>query len=240
MPKPIDLTGKKFGRLSVIERVSNSKDGRTMWKCRCDCGNERIIMGKSLRNGHTQSCGCLNKEIVSNNSLIDRVGERFGRLVVVSRAEDYIAPNGKKHIRWKCQCDCGQETIVDVCQLVQGNTKSCGCLHNELLQAGNVKHGGRYDRLYKVYTNMKNRCYNQNSNDYQYYGARGIKICTEWLNDYTAFKKWAYANGYNDSAQHGQCTIDRIDVNGNYEPSNCRWVSMSVQSKNRRNVVNKT
>lgn len=240
MPKPIDLTGKKFGRLSVIERVSNNKDGRTMWRCRCDCGNERIIMGKSLRNGHTQSCGCLNKEIVSNNSLIDRVGERFGRLVVVSRADDYIAPNGKKHIRWKCLCDCGQETTADVCQLVQGHTKSCGCLHNELLQTGNVKHGGRYDRLYKVYANMKNRCYNQNSNDYQYYGARGIKICTEWLNDYTAFKNWAYANGYDDSAQHGQCTIDRIDVNGNYEPSNCRWVSMSVQSKNRRNVINKT
>lgn len=240
MPKPIDLTGKKFGRLSVIERVANNKDGHTMWKCRCDCGNERIIMGKSLCSGHTQSCGCLNKEIVNNNSLIDRIGERFGRLVVVSRAEDYIAPNGKKHIRWKCLCDCGRETIVDVCQLVQGNTKSCGCLHNELLQAGNVKHGGRYDRLYKVYANMKNRCYNKNSNDYQYYGARSIKICTEWLNDYTVFKKWAYSTGYDDSAQQGQCTIDRIDVNGNYEPSNCRWVSMSIQSKNRRNVINKT
>lgn len=102
------------------------------------------------------------------------------------------------------------------------------------------KHGGCYDRLYKVYANIKNRCYNENSNDYQYYGARGIKICAEWLNDYTAFKKWAYANGYNDSAQYGQCTIDRIDVNGNYEPSNCRWVSMSIQSKNRRNVIDKT
>lgn len=240
MPKPIDLTGQKFGRLSVIERAPNNKDGRTMWKCRCDCGNERIIMGKSLRNGHTQSCGCLNREITSNNFVIDRVGERFGRLVVLSRAEDYIAPNGKKHIRWKCLCDCGKETVVDVCQLAQGHTKSCGCLHSELLRAGNIKHGGCYDRLYKVYANMKNRCYNQNSNDYQYYGARGIEICTEWLDDYATFKKWAYANGYNDNAQHGQCTIDRIDVNGNYEPSNCRWVSMSIQSKNRRNVINKT
>lgn len=188
MPKPIDLTGQKFGRFSVIERVQNNNDGHAMWKCICDCGNERIVMGKSLRNGHTKSCGCLNKEITSDKSVINRVGERFGRLVVISRAEDYIAPNGKKHIRWKCLCDCGKVTDVDVCQLVSGKTKSCGCLHNEVLRSGNIKHSGRYDRLYKVYANMKNRCYNQNSNDYQYYGARGIKICTEWLNSYTDFK----------------------------------------------------
>lgn len=239
MPNLIDLAGQKFGRLFVIERAPNNKDGRAMWKCVCDCGNKRIVMGKSLRNGHTQSCGCLNKEATSNKSFINRVGKRFGRLVVVSRVEDYIAPSGKKHIRYKCLCDCGKETVVDVCQLVQGHTKSCGCLHNEIMQTGNVKHGGRYDRLYKVYTNMKNRCYNRNSNDYQYYGARSIKICDEWFDNYSAFRDWAYNNGYNNNAAHGTCTIDRIDVNGNYEPQNCRWVSMSVQSKNRRNVINK-
>lgn len=239
MANPIDLTGKRFGRLTVIRRAPNNKDGRAMWLCRCDCGNERIIMGKCLRNGHTQSCGCLNKDIVSNRSVKNMVGERFGRLLVIERADDYVAPSGKHHVMWKCLCDCGNSTTVDAGQLSSGKTKSCGCLHREKLDTGNVKHGGRYDRLYKVFANMKNRCYNENSRDYAYYGARGIKVCDAWLNNYATFKEWAYANGYDDSAEYGQCTIDRIDVNGNYEPGNCRWVSMSIQSKNRRNVINK-
>lgn len=236
MGNPIDLTGQKFGRLYVIKRAKNNKDGRTMWLCECDCGNQRVVSGKCLRNGHTQSCGCLNREINSNRTLVDRTGERYGRLVVIERASDYIAPNGNKHVRWLCKCDCGNETIVDTCQLSQGKTTSCGCARNERLQIGNVIHGGRYDRLYKTYHNMKNRCYNKNSNDYKYYGARGISICEEWLNDYTAFKAWAYANGYNEDAKRGECTIDRIDVDGNYSPDNCRWVDMVVQSRNRRNV----
>ena len=240
MANPIDLTGKRFGRFTVIRRAHNNKDGRTMWLCKCDCGNERIVAGKSLRNGHTQSCGCLNRELVGRRSLVDRVGQRFGKLVVVSRADDYVATNGSKHVRWRCVCDCGKETVVDVCQLVSGKTKSCGCLHAEMLQTGNVKHGGRYERLYKVFANMKNRCYNEHSDDYKYYGGRGIKICDEWLGSYSAFKEWALTHGYNETAKRGACTIDRIDVNGNYEPNNCRWVSMSVQSKNRRNVINKT
>ena len=239
MGNPIDLTGQRFGRFFVIKRVQNNKDGRAMWLCRCDCGNERVVPGKSLRNGHTQSCGCLNKERISEASLIDHTEERFGMLTVLSRSDDYVAPNGKRHVTWRCRCDCGKETIVDACMLVTGRTKSCGCLVAESARSRFTTHGGRKDRLYKTFANMKNRCYNENSTDYMYYGARGIKLCDEWLNDYSAFKKWAYENGYDDKAKHGECTIDRIDVNGNYEPSNCRWVSMSVQSKNRRNVINK-
>lgn len=238
MGNPVDLTGMKFNRLTVLNRAENSKDGRSRWLCKCDCGNERIVLGKSLKNGHTQSCGCLNKEITSRNSFIDRTGERFGRLVVVSRADDYISKNGKHHVRWNCVCDCGNATVVDVTQLVGGKTKSCGCLRQEKLSQGNPKHGGRYDRLYKVYHNMKNRCYNESSSDYKYYGGRGISVCDEWLNNYTAFKEWAYNNGYDDAAKKGECTIDRINVNGNYEPSNCRWVDMGTQSRNRRNVNN--
>lgn len=237
MKNPIDLTGQRFGRLVVIEKAGNNKEGRAMWLCRCSCGNERIILGKSLRNGHTQSCGCLNKEINSERSLINRVGQRFGRLVVEERAQDYIAKNGNHHVMWRCRCDCGNTTIADSCQLSSGKTKSCGCLKNDVSSETHTKHGGRRDRLYKVWANMKNRCFNSNSSDYKYYGGRGIRVCDEWTHDYNAFKEWAYSSGYDDSAEKGQCTIDRIDVDGNYEPSNCRWVSMSIQSRNRRNVI---
>ena len=239
MPKPIDLTGQRFGRFTVLKRSHNNKDGRTMWLCRCDCGNERIVAGKSLRNGHTQSCGCLAKDINSERSFIDHTGKRFGKLTVISRAEDYVAPNGKHHVCWLCKCDCGNKITVDVCQLTNGHTQSCGCLRSEKASAVHTTHSGRYDRLYKVYANMKNRCYNANSNDYQYYGGRGIRICDEWLENYQAFKDWAYRNGYDDSARYGECTIDRINVDGNYCPENCRWVNMSVQNKNKRNVINK-
>ena len=238
MGNPIDLIGQRFGRLEVLFRVENDKDGRTRWLCKCDCGNEREVLGKCLRNGHTQSCGCLNKEVVSLKSFKDRTNERYGRLLVISRASDYVAPNGKKHVMWKCVCDCGNETVVDVCQLVQGHTKSCGCIANENARTFNFVHGGRKDRLYHVFANMKNRCYNSNATDYKYYGGRGIEICDEWRDNYAVFREWALNNGYDENAAKGKCTIDRIDVNGNYEPANCRWVDMKTQSRNRRNVIN--
>ena len=92
----------------------------------------------------------------------------------------------------------------------------------------------RDDRLYKVWKGMRERCYYKNHKGYKYYGARGIAVCDEWRNSYAAFEKWALSNGYNRNAKQGECTLDRIDVNGDYCPENCRWVPMSVQNKNRR------
>lgn len=94
---------------------------------------------------------------------------------------------------------------------------------------------GNPTRLYAVYRSMVSRCMNPNSHSYKRYGGRGITICEEWKNDYESFYEWSMNNGYNPNSQRGKCTLDRINNDGNYEPSNCRWVSFDVQSKNRRN-----
>ena len=98
----------------------------------------------------------------------------------------------------------------------------------------NIKHNLHDTRLYNIWSGIKQRCYYKSHHDYKNYGARGIKICDEWLNDFKSFYNWAMANGYDENAPRGKCTIDRIDVNGDYEPKNCKWVDIKVQANNKR------
>ena len=158
----------------------------------------------------------------------DLTGQKFGRLTVIERC----SPVGQK-VRWLCKCDCGNIKDVIAWELTSGKTKSCGCLQAESRHLRrNPK--GRGTRLYGVWKLMKQRCRDQNCKGYRLYGARGIRVCDEWSNDYMAFHDWAFANGYDPDAPKGKCTLDRIDSNGNYEPSNCRWVDMKTQAQNRR------
>lgn len=164
----------------------------------------------------------------------DLKGERFGRLTVirdVGRSKD-------RHVLWLCKCDCGNEVTLPSNALVGKHTQSCGCLQKERTSNTRLLHGGSGDhtqieRLYRVWVSMRKRCNNPNDKSYQYYGAKGVTVCEEW-NDYGKFREWALSNGYDTNALQSECTIDRINPYGNYEPNNCRWVSMAEQNRNKR------
>lgn len=165
MGKFIDLTGKKFNRWLVLKRVSNDKHNLTQWLCRCDCGTERIVLGNSLRNGRSQSCGCYNREILKNN------------------------------------------------------------------QSHKI-HGLHHTRIYNIWNNMKQRCYNPKASRYYTHGARGIKVYGRWRKSVKAF--YNYVSKLPHFGEKGY-TLNRIDNDGNYEPGNVEWSDDVTQANNKRN-----
>lgn len=151
--------------------------------------------------------------------LIDLTGRRFGSLVVISRAHN----SDSHHARWFCQCDCGNTAVVYSSNLIRGHTRSCGCQKEERI----LKHGMCGSPEYQAYQGMIDRCFNPNNSEYRNYGGRGITVCDKWREGFEAF----YSDmGDRPSSQH---SLDRIDVNGNYEADNCRWANIFVQAQNR-------
>lgn len=157
--------------------------------------------------------------------LIDMTGQKFGRLLVLEQL-----PAVKRRAMWLCRCDCGKEVPVRAVSLRRGKTRSCGCLRrDEMRRKATTIDGKCGEKLHGVWNMMKQRCLNRNCKDFKYYGLRGIRVCDEWIKDYLTFRAWALSNGYEEGL-----TIDRIDPDGNYEPSNCRWITIQAQQKNRR------
>ena len=230
MPKLIDLTGKVFGRLTIVSRADNDKWGEARWLCKCSCGETTIVKGRSLKSGATASYGCYRKEKASSSSLIDLTGKVFGCLTVVSRAES----DKRRKARWLCKCSCGKTTIVRGCDLRAGTTVSCGCYKKELTKKRLTTHSKTNTRPYHIWRGMKDRCLNSRAPKFPNYGGRGITVCDEWLDKEKGFQNfynWAIENGYRDDL-----SIDRIDNDKGYCPDNCRWSSLQTQSENRRCV----
>lgn len=153
------------------------------------------------------------------------VGNKFGKLTVIKES----GRTRNRSITWECKCDCGKIVIVDGVSLRNGHTSSCGCNRYRKLNNHSIVH----KRLYQIWASMKDRCSNSNSKNFKWYGGKGIKVCEEWKNSFDSFCMWALENGYQEDAQRGLYTIDRINPDGNYEPSNCRFVDTKTQSRNK-------
>ncbi len=155
-------------------------------------------------------------------SKINRIGIKYGKLTVIKEAEN--RRGGK--ILWECICDCGNRVVVPSGDLATGHTQSCGCIRIKNLIKRNSSHGKSKTRLYRIWCAMKSRCTNKNYTSYCHYGGRGIQICEGWKN-FENFEEWANNNGYEDNL-----SIERIDVDGNYEPNNCKWITIGEQANN--------
>lgn len=218
-----DIVGQRFGMLVVLSRYgSTPKKKQATWTCICDCGVTKVMEGSPLITGYSLSCGCRSR----GRRLKDIVGQRFGRLLVISRHGSTI----HKQATWSCICDCGKMTVAVGSDLRGGHTSSCGCYNRDQIVRKFTKHGqakaSGLSRTYRIWAGMKTRCLNPKTKAWIRYGGRGIRVHESWLD----FENFYAAMG---DAPPGK-TLDRIKNDKGYEPGNCRWATYREQAQNQR------
>lgn len=213
-----DLTPYKYGKLTPIKYL-----GKSRWRCLCDCGISKSVRADALKYGLVKSCGCLRP-----GRFKDLTGMTFGRLKVI---EEVQIKKGQSY--WRCLCDCGNEHITAGANLRSGGTISCGCYAKEVTKIICGTHLKSSHPLYSVWRKMIQRCENPCDSAYKMYGGRGIKVSDRWkdVNNFIEDMSSGYAP---------ELYLDRIDVNGDYTPENCRWVNASMRAYNRRKLKGKS
>lgn len=209
--------GEKFNNWTVLSKPNNknkSKEWRVL--CECKCGARKEVDLNYLTVGNAIGCGC------NKIKYHFTIGDKYNELTVISET----FTNDENERTLLVQCSCGQKVKINAGRLVRGQKTCLACARKN---TGKLKiiHGMCHSRIYRTWSGMKERCYNPKRRAYQWYGAKGIKICDEWL-DFNIFKDWAYKNGYNDNL-----TIERFDPNKNYCPENCEWITKSENSRRR-------
>lgn len=223
MPIAKDITGQKFNSLTAIHPTEKRHKGSVIWVFRCDCGNTAEFSIDHVEHGYKRSCGC-NIDGQKRFAAPQRnlVGKRFGNVTVIKMMGHF---SRKPWYESMVKCDCGNEFITKDTNLINGVTTRCSECFFTTLRI--FKH--RDHRLIGIWRAMISRCTNIDNARYSSYGGRGITVCKEWLASFDSFYEWAVANGYEE-----HLTIDRINNDGNYEPSNCRWTTYAIQNLNKR------
>lgn len=229
--------GKIYGDYEVVDvfRLPHLKNGgnTVMWMCKCiHCG--QIFKAQPSVTKKGARCKCqIEAEIEERRS--SEIGKKYNRLTVLEIERRKSSTGRSTSTYARCKCDCGGEITAQLSSIKRGTTKSCGCIQEELIRkaVGDRKVARSKSPLYPTWSSMKQRCFNKNNISYKNYGGRGITVCPDWLGPegFDRFEKWAYENGY---APETGVSLDRIDANGNYEPSNCRWANLFVQAVNKR------
>lgn len=238
------VKGTKYNSLTIIQEVEPilNKKGIKLRrvKCLCDCGNIKDYYYSNIKSNLTTSCGCVRNKNVKNSATKYSddyiLNKKFNKWTVLNIEKSKTYKKDKVFVSrrmFKCKCDCGKIKIIDARSLIQGNSSSCGCYRDEL-KFLKRKHldadkNSEFYWLYYTWNSMIGRCHNQNSKRYYRYGGRGIEVYSEWHN-YINFKEWILNNIGIRPEKH---SLDRINNDGNYEPNNVKWSTISEQANNR-------